>query len=83
MISDTVDDFAIPIAVCDRQMARDILECGFLEGASLEDEGGYGTAVSHWDRRYFMGELMIGTSSASTRVAISNLTLALAEDSGW
>lgn len=54
-----------------------------MTGAKLEDEGGYGTADSHWERRLFIGEIMIGSSSASKRVVFSNLTLAMAEDSGW
>lgn len=54
-----------------------------MGGAKLENEGGYGTADSHWERRLFLGELMIGVSSSSSRVTLSNLTLALAEDSGW
>jgi len=63
--------------------ARSILGCPTLTGAKLENEGGYGTADSHWERRVFIGEIMIGSSSASKRVVFSNLTLALAEDSGW
>eukprot|EP00210_Caulerpa_lentillifera_P001108 g1069.t1 len=62
---------------------RDILDCSSIHAARLENEGGYGTANTHWERRFFMGEIMIGTSSVASRGVISNLTLALCEDSGW
>lgn len=57
--------------------------CDLLAGAALEDDGGDGTANSHWERRQFLGELMVGNSVSSTRDIISEVTLALAEDSGW
>ena len=54
-----------------------------MKGAPLENEGGYGTVDSHWERRLFLGEIMVGSSAISSRSVLSNLTLALAEDSGW
>lgn len=65
-----------------RELQR-LLDCDDIEGARLENEGGSGTAGNHWERRMFVGEMMVGNSIASIRDALTPLTLALAEDSGW
>ena len=52
-----------------------------LIGAAIEDQGGSGTAGSHWEKAAFMDEVMTGT--ASFVPVISNITLAALEDSGW
>lgn len=66
-----------------KKQIRDMFDCDELDGARLEDEGGSGTAGSHWESRMFMGEIMVGNSLGSTRDILSNVTMALAEDSGW
>ncbi|KAH9601596.1 Peptidase M8 [Trypanosoma melophagium] len=53
--------------------ARNHLNCATLDGVELEDEGGSGTAWTHWERREWMDELMAGVPSRS---AVSALTLA-------
>ncbi|KEG10703.1 surface protease GP63 [Trypanosoma grayi] len=53
--------------------ARKHLGCPTLDGVELEDEGGTGTAGTHWERRQWMDELMAGVPSRS---AISELSLA-------
>lgn len=50
-------------------------------GLELEDGGGRGTSGSHWEKRLLMNEIMTG--SVDTRSAVSKMTLALLEDSGW
>ena len=35
------------------EKAREHFRCGSLDGAELEDEGGPGTAGSHWESRTF------------------------------
>ncbi|WOK99198.1 leishmanolysin-like peptidase [Canna indica] len=50
-------------------------------GLELEDGGGQGTSGSHWEKRLLMNEIMTG--SVDTKSVISNMTLALLEDSGW
>ncbi|PKA49613.1 leishmanolysin [Apostasia shenzhenica] len=50
-------------------------------GLELEDGGGRGTSGSHWEKRLLMNEIMTG--SVDTRSVVSNMTLALLEDSGW
>ena len=40
-----------------------------------------GTAFAHWESRILLGDYMIGLSFDD--IAISEITLALFEDSGW
>ncbi|KAK6050041.1 hypothetical protein COOONC_12454 [Cooperia oncophora] len=64
-----------------REEARRFLNCSTIEGAELENQGGGGTAGSHWEKRVFENEAMTGI--ATQVYALSRLTLALFEDSGW
>ena len=66
-----------------RAFVRDHFGCSSLEGAELENEGGEGTRWSHWEESLFLEEIMTGLQSPSERSVLSNLTLALLEDSGW
>lgn len=66
-----------------RDFVRDHFGCEDLEGAELENEGGDGTIWSHWEESLFYDEIMTGLASGSGRSVLSNLTLALMEDSGW
>mmetsp|Transcript_37608 Transcript_37608/g.70546 ORF Transcript_37608/g.70546 Transcript_37608/m.70546 type:complete len:895 (+) Transcript_37608:43-2727(+) len=50
-------------------------------GIELEDDGGEGTADSHWERRVMGAEVMTGT--VALHAVYSRITLALLEDSGW
>ncbi|XP_074574653.1 uncharacterized protein LOC141831121 [Curcuma longa] len=50
-------------------------------GLELEDGGGRGTSGSHWEKRLMMNEIMTG--SVDTKSVVSQMTLALLEDSGW
>jgi len=63
-------------------LARDHFACREMAGVELEDDGGYGTAGSHWDLRLMMNEFMTGVASGWQPVK-SALTLALLQDSGW
>ncbi|XP_059085081.1 leishmanolysin-like peptidase [Tigriopus californicus] len=56
--------------------------CPTLEGAELEDQGGDGTALTHWEKRIFQNEAMTGTVHTQNPV-YSRMTFALMEDSGW
>lgn len=60
---------------------RSHFKCDSLDGAELEDQGGDGTAFSHWEKRIFDNEYMTGT--ASNYPIFSKLTLALFEDLGF
>ena len=63
---------------------RDHFNCPNLYGAKLEDEGFRGTVGSHWDSRWFQGEIMDGaTDGTISQNAFSRLTMALLEDTGW
>jgi len=55
--------------------------CTTLEGAFLEDDGGDGTAASHFERRHFIYEVM--TSGVMHGRRISEFSLGLLEGTGW
>eukprot|EP00916_Digyalum_oweni_P014828 GHVL01024263.1.p1 GENE.GHVL01024263.1~~GHVL01024263.1.p1 ORF type:complete len:803 (+),score=121.86 GHVL01024263.1:21-2429(+) len=55
--------------------------CENIVGMPLENTGGDGSAGSHWEQRILNSELM--TSQASGLQLISEITLALLEDTGW
>lgn len=52
-----------------------------LDGIELEDQGGPGTILSHWEKRIMMNDFM--TSTVSTETIYSNISLAVFSDSGW
>jgi len=60
---------------------QEFFGCESMQGAELEDQGGSGTALSHWEKRIFMNDYMTG--EASYNPVFSQLTLALFRDSGW
>jgi hypothetical protein len=55
--------------------------CSTLIGAFLEDEGGAGTAGSHFERRHFLYDHM--TSGVIHGRRVSEFSLAVLEGSGW
>jgi leishmanolysin len=57
---------------------RNFFQCASLSGIEVEDEGGAGSALSHWDKRVLLEEIM----TASGGTVLSAFTLALLEDSG-
>ncbi|XP_028599784.2 leishmanolysin-like peptidase isoform X1 [Podarcis muralis] len=61
--------------------ARKHFGCQFLEGMELENQGGMGTELNHWEKRLLENEAMTG-SHTQNRV-FSRITLALMEDTGW
>lgn len=60
---------------------REYYGCASMEGMELEDEGGSGTAGSHWEKRLIEGELMLG--SIGSNQGISVITMAMLESMGW
>eukprot|EP00892_Ulva_mutabilis_P009711 jgi/Ulvmu1/7111/UM034_0017.1 len=62
---------------------REQFDCASAEGAPLEADGGDGTAGSHWEETAFFTEIMVGVSGSEGRRVLSDVTLALAQDSGW
>uniref|UniRef100_A0AC34GP65 Leishmanolysin-like peptidase n=1 Tax=Panagrolaimus sp. ES5 TaxID=591445 RepID=A0AC34GP65_9BILA len=64
-----------------RDEVRKHFGCNVLEGAELENQGGDGTALTHWEKRLFENEAMTGTHTQNP--VYSRVTLALMEDSGW
>ena len=55
--------------------------CVNIKGLQLENQGQTGSVGSHWESRYMLGDYMI--SSDYTEVVISDITLALLEDTGF
>ena len=64
------------------EMAKKYFNCSNIKGVELEDQGGQGTAFSHWEQRILLGDYMGGVIYQE-EMAISEITLALLEDSGW
>ena len=61
--------------------SRQHFNCRTLNGIPLENQGSEGTAGSHWEARYMLGDYMISTDYIDN--VISDITLALFEDSGF
>lgn len=61
--------------------AKKYFECDDIIGVPLENKGGAGTSLSHWSKLYMNTDYMIGNSYLENN--ISEITLALFEDSGW
>ncbi|XP_067617516.1 leishmanolysin-like peptidase isoform X2 [Eurosta solidaginis] len=74
----TIDMMVTPRVVAE---VRKHFDCHKLEGAELEDQGGEGTALTHWEKRILENEAMTGTHTQAP--VFSRITLALMEDSGW
>ena len=64
-----------------KEEAQRHFNCSTLEGAELENQGGEGTALAHWEKRLFENEAMTGVFTQNT--VFSRVTLALMEDTGW
>ena len=63
------------------EVAQKYFNCPTLEGVELENYGDEGTAGSHWEARILLGDYMNGV--AFTEEVISEITLALLEDTGY
>ncbi|XP_070535465.1 leishmanolysin-like peptidase isoform X2 [Ptychodera flava] len=61
--------------------ARNHFNCPTLEGVEIENQGGSGSELSHFEKRLFENEVMTGVHS-QTRI-FSRLALAVMEDTGW
>ncbi|XP_077392412.1 leishmanolysin-like peptidase isoform X3 [Festucalex cinctus] len=56
-------------------------QCPILEGMELENQGGMGTELNHWEKRLLENEAMTGSHTQSR--VFSRMTLAIMEDTGW
>ncbi|RDD40197.1 Leishmanolysin-like peptidase [Trichoplax sp. H2] len=71
--------------------ARSYFNCSTLNGIQLENQNASNyhlpDALAYWEMRILRGELMTGAiaydSTSSSSTVLSNITLALLEDSGW
>lgn len=66
------------------QKAREFFGCDSLPGAELENQPSSPCVIvaSHWEQRAFMGEVMVSTQVIEPTF-LSEVTLALFQDSGW
>ena len=62
------------------EKAKQHFGCSKLTELALENDGGEGSIGGHWESRYMLGDYMISTDYPDT--SISDITLALFEDSG-
>ena len=62
--------------------AKKYFGCDNITGVELENQGSMGSKNNHWDSRVLLGELMT-SEFYEDEMALSELTLALLEDSGW
>ena len=63
------------------EAAKKHFNCSTLQGIELENQGGEGTLLNHWESRVMLGDYMIGFEYGES--VISEITLAVFEDSGW
>ena len=63
------------------QKAQIHFNCKNIKGVELENQGGEGSAGSHWEARYMLGDYMISTDYPEN--TISDITLAYFEDTGF
>jgi hypothetical protein len=61
--------------------AREYFKCPKLDGVPVEDDGGSGSAGSHWEKVVLGNEIMVPNVTAN--LVVSKFTLKLMEDSGW
>ena len=64
-----------------RSIAAQHFNCSSIVGVEIENQGGKGSAGSHWEGRVMLGDYMISTDYLE--IVISDISLALFEDSGW
>jgi len=55
--------------------------CDSIVGVELENQGGSGSAGSHWESRVMLGDVMIAVSYEE--LFLSEITCAFLEDTGW
>ena len=60
------------------EKAKEHFGCSTIQRIALENDGGEGSAGSHWESRYMLGDYMISTDFPDA--AMSDITLALFED---
>eukprot|EP01065_Artemidia_motanka_P042691 TRINITY_DN5771_c0_g1_i1.p1 TRINITY_DN5771_c0_g1~~TRINITY_DN5771_c0_g1_i1.p1 ORF type:complete len:2086 (+),score=468.12 TRINITY_DN5771_c0_g1_i1:39-6260(+) len=61
--------------------AKSHFGCDTIDGLDIENQGGGGSAGSHWEQRILHGEVMVSTGTRETS-SVSRITLAYFQDSG-
>ncbi|KAJ9457919.1 Leishmanolysin-like protein [Diplonema papillatum] len=65
------------------EKARAHFDCSDLEGLGTENQGSASTAGSHWEQKTMGYEAMVGTLTTGYFPAVSDMTLALFEDTNF
>ena len=63
------------------EQAKKHFNCSSIKGIPLENQGEKGSIGVHWESRYMLGDYMVSTDYPD--ITISDITLALFEDSGF
>lgn len=68
-----------------QEKAKEYFNCSSITGIPLEDSGGGGTAGSHFEKTYFLNELMVGSVGWNnpTDGFTNEFTLSFLQDTGW
>ena len=64
------------------ELAKKYFNCERIKGVEVEDQGGEGSMLSHWEQRVLLGDYM-GAVIYQEEMVISEFTLAFLEDSGF
>ena len=62
--------------------ARQTFQCDSLNGVAIENQGGVGTAGSHWKKLYYFDDFMNGVGLGED-VVYTKLTFSMLEASHW
>ncbi len=57
--------------------AREYFGCDTLDGVELEDSGGDGTALGHWDQRLMRYDTMVGEEEDEVRLMLPRVQMML------
>ena len=78
------DRHAVVVTPRVRTVVRNQFDCQSMIGAPLENDPTSDSCTgSHWEERFFNYDTMSATQTSRLPTALSPLTLALLEDSGW
>eukprot|EP00003_Mantamonas_plastica_P032833 TRINITY_DN911_c0_g1_i2.p1 TRINITY_DN911_c0_g1~~TRINITY_DN911_c0_g1_i2.p1 ORF type:complete len:1243 (-),score=259.87 TRINITY_DN911_c0_g1_i2:490-4152(-) len=81
--SSTVNSHTVTKVITPKNLAwvRNYYGCPTMSGMELEDQGGAGTSLSHWEERLAYNEFMTG--SIADNPVLSGMTLSFLEDMGY
>ncbi|KAM3133231.1 hypothetical protein pb186bvf_014659 [Paramecium bursaria] len=78
-VVDNINYLSMPRMV---NFAQNFFQCSSIKGIRMEDQGGQGTALSHFDRVLFGKEMMTGSDITGQGV-MTDLTFQFLQDTGY